>query len=336
MSGTIHDVLSYFREEAFHSRDLGDKFERLIAGYLTREPKYADLFGGKVWLWTEWPHHNKMPDTGIDLVAEETATGDVWAIQCKFWQPDSYVPKADIDSFLATSSKHPFKKRLIVSTTDKWTSNAEDTIRNQQIPVVRMGISDLVESAIDWSDFKLSRPADLKLRDKKKLRKHQEAALNDVLGGLKQADRGKLIMACGTGKTFTALKIAEKLAPDAGTVLFLVPSISLISQSLTEWCNEAERPLSPFAVCSDPKVGRNDEEDISTSDLAYPAHTNARLLAQQVKQKRTIDKKHVTVIFSTYQSIAVISEAQKKFGLPEFDIVTRTIGRANTTTRNTS
>ncbi len=129
MSGTIHDVLSYFREEAFHSRDLGDKFERLIASYLTHDPKYADLFGGNVWLWTEWPHHNKMPDTGIDLVAEETATGDVWAIQCKFWQPDSYVPKADIDSFLATSSKHPFKKRLIVSTTDKWTSNAEDNLR---------------------------------------------------------------------------------------------------------------------------------------------------------------------------------------------------------------
>jgi predicted helicase len=160
MSGTIHDILAYFREEAFHSRDLGDKFERLIAGYLTREPKYADLFGGKaeaqrrrgsagtaaIWLWTEWPHH-KIQDTGIDLVAEETATGDLWAIQCKpsptrrrcrvrqFWQPDAYVPKGDIDSFLATSSKHPFKKRLIVSTTDKWTTNAEDTIRDQQIPV---------------------------------------------------------------------------------------------------------------------------------------------------------------------------------------------------------
>src|SRR5206468_78840 len=94
-------------------------------------------------------------------------------------------------------------------------------------------------------------------------------------------DRGKLIMACGTGKTFTALKIAETLVPKRGAVLFLVPSISLISQTLTEWSNECERPLHSFAVCSDSKVGRDETEDISTRDLAFPAHTNAKQLARQ-------------------------------------------------------
>jgi predicted helicase len=316
----IHGILAHFREEKASNRDLGDKFERLIAGYLCREPKYADLFGGRVWLWTEWPHH-KIQDTGIDIVAEETATGDVWAIQCKFWQPDSYVPKGDIDSFLATSGKHPFKKRLIVSTTDKWTKNAEDVIHNQHPEVIRIGVSDLADSAIDWSSFNLARPADLKKIPPNKPRPHQEAAIADVLKGLKQADRGKLIMACGTGKTFTALKIVEKLVPDAGSVLFLVPSINLISQSLTHWMRDAERPLIPFAVCSDPKVGSNDAEDILTSDLAFPAHTNPRLLAQQITLTKAKFKKHITVIFSTYQSIDRISEAQKTFGLAEFDIV---------------
>jgi predicted helicase len=316
----IHGILAHFREEKASNRDLGDKFERLIAGYLCREPKYADLFGGRVWLWTEWPHH-KIQDTGIDIVAEETATGDVWAIQCKFWQPDSYVPKGDIDSFLATSGKHPFKKRLIVSTTDKWTKNAEDVIHNQHPEVIRIGVSDLADSAIDWSSFTLARPADLKNIPPNKPRPHQDAAIADVLKGLKQADRGKLIMACGTGKTFTALKIVERLVPDAGSVLFLVPSINLISQSLTHWMRDAERPLSPFAVCSDPKVGSNDAEDILTSDLAFPAHTNPRLLAQQITLTKAKFKNHITVIFSTYQSIDRISEAQKTFGLAEFDIV---------------
>jgi hypothetical protein len=139
---------------------------------------------------------------------------------------------------------------------------------------------------------------------------------------LKKAERGKLIMACGTGKTFTALKLAEKIVPEGGNVLFLVPSISLISQTLTEWAGQSENPLNCFAVCSDPKAGakRIEEEDISTQDLAFPAHTNARLLVKQITGIKRVKKQNVTVIFSTYQSIGVISEAQK-IGLEEFDLV---------------
>jgi predicted helicase len=322
MSQTIHDILESFREEAANKRDLGDKFERLIASYLTKDPLYADLFGVNVWLWTEWPHRGNKPDTGIDIVAEERATGDVWAIQCKFFMPDHNLQKEDIDSFFTASGKDPFKHRMIVSTTDKWSKNAEDALEHQQIPVTRLRVQDLDQSPIDWSDYKLNRPQDIKLKPKKKLRKDQEVALADVQAGLKKADRGKLIMACGTGKTFTALKIAEARVPAGGNVLYLVPSISLISQSLTEWSAEAERPISPFAVCSDPKVGRHNEtEDIRTHDLAFPAHTNPRLLAQQIKATKTLSKKNITVIFSTYQSIAVISEAQKRFGLADFDLV---------------
>jgi len=114
MKQTIHDILKFFREEAANNRDLGDKFERLIAAYLTKDPFYAGLFGNKVWLWQEWPGRGNKTDTGIDIVTEEVATGDVWAVQCKFLDPDTYLQKDGVDKFLATSGKEPFKHRLIV------------------------------------------------------------------------------------------------------------------------------------------------------------------------------------------------------------------------------
>ena len=319
---TIRDILEYFREEARNNRDLGDKFERLIAAFLTKDPYYATHFSD-VWLWMEWPGRNNMGDTGIDLVAQERATGDFTAIQCKFLDPDSWLQKENIDSFFTASGKKPFTQRMIICTTDKWGRNALDACENQQPPVQKLRFQDLDDSVIDWADFKINRPQDIKFKAKKKLRPHQISARDDVQKGFKTADRGKLIMACGTGKTFTALKIAEELVPAGGQVLFLVPSISLISQTLGEWCSQSEKPLNAFAVCSDPQAGvkKTDEEDIRTSDLAFPAHTNARKLVKEVELLRGKLKKNFTVIFSTYQSIKVISDAQKLFGLPEFDLV---------------
>lgn len=321
MSQTIHDLLQYFREEAASNRDLGDKFERLIASFLTKDPLYAELYSN-VWLWMEWPGRGNQPDTGIDLVAEERATGDLTAIQCKFFDPAHQLQKADIDSFFTASGKAPFTRRLIVSTTDKWSKHAEEACTHQQIPVSRLRVQDLDESPIDWSDFKINRPQSIKLKKKKEIRPHQSIAVDKVLAGFKEVDRGKLIMACGTGKTFTGLKIAESFVPEGGNVLFLVPSISLLSQTLTEWTAEAKNPLSSFAVCSDSKVGskKKEEEDITTHDLAFPAHTNARLLVKQFQGGKAVRKSNITVVFSTYQSIAVVAEAQK-LGLPEFDLV---------------
>lgn len=321
MKQTIHDILGIFRDEAASNRDLGDKFERLIAAFLTKDPLYAELYSD-VWLWQEWPGRANKPDTGIDLVARERATGDFTAIQCKFLDPSHHLQKEDIDSFFTASGKAPFTRRLIVSTTDKWSKHAEDACAGQQIPVFRLRVQDLDESPIDWSDFKINRPQDIKLKKKKEIRPHQKTAHDKVLDGFKKADRGKLIMACGTGKTYTALKIAESFVPDGGNVLFLVPSISLLSQTLTEWTAEAKRPISSFAVCSDAKVGakKSEEEDITTHDLAFPAHTNARLLAKQIGGIKAIRKDNITVIFSTYQSISQVAEAQK-FGAPKFDLI---------------
>ena len=315
---TIHDILAEYASSARHTREKGDRFERLVAGYLRTEPLYQSKFSD-VWLWQDWPERGNRPDTGIDIVARERDTGDYCAIQCKFYDTTHTIQRQDIDSFFTASGQAPFKSRIIVSTTDKWSVHAENALREQSIPVARLRVQDFAESAIDWSRFSLDRPDEFTIRTKKALRQHQQKALNAVEKGFASSDRGKLIMACGTGKTYTSLKIAEKLVPEGGLVLFLVPSISLLSQTVKEWTIEASVPLRSYAVCSDVKVGeRKVSEDISVHDLAFPATTNARSLVTHVNAN--FAGKPLTVIFSTYQSIQVLSDAQK-MGLPDFDLI---------------
>ena len=319
----IRGVLDYFRQEALSSRDLGDKFERLIADYLVTDPIYADQYDA-VWLWPEWPNRWGS-DTGIDIVARERLTGDYHAIQCKFFDPAHTLQKGDIDAFFTASGKtfstsqgvRSFTCRIIVSTTDKWSNHAEEALTGQTIPVIRLGVKELADSPVDWSQYKPHRPSKLALKAKKTPRPDQEEAISDVLEGFKTHNRGKLIMACGTGKTFTSLKIAEALSGDIGIALFLVPSISLLSQTLREWTAETKRKFHAFAVCSDTKVGRH-QEDMAVHDLALPATTDPKRLADAVKI--LCGKRRTTYIFSTYQSIAVVAAAQKA-GLPEFDLI---------------
>lgn len=317
-----------FREDARSNRDLGDRFERLVAAFFRSDPLYADRFSD-VWLWNQWPDKGRVGDVGIDLVAKERATGAYCAIQCKFYLPEHTISKEDIDSFFTAAGRNPFTSCMIVSTTDRWGKNAEDAL-HQSKPVVRIGLRDLRASPIDWSKFDPKRTTTLGLQPKKELRPHQEAAIRDVLKGFKESERGKLIMACGTGKTFTALRLAEKVAP-GGHVLFLVPSLSLMSQSLREWTAESKKPIHALAVCSDVNIGKrtikgeDDRADITVWDLAFPATTSAKQVVTQYEaiQKQAMKDNaadRMTVVFSTYQSIDAISKAQKA-GLPQFDLV---------------
>lgn len=315
---TIHHILDELAEAATDHRDKGGKFERLIRAYLTTDPLYVSRYSD-VWLWTDWPDRGGKADTGIDLVAKERDTGAMVAIQCKFYAPSYTLQKGDIDSFFTASGKAPFASRLIVSTTDKWSKHAEDALDAQQIPCARLRVQDLEDSAVDWSKFTLAKPDQVVLRTKKKPFKHQQAALKAVAQGFKDHERGKLIMACGTGKTYTSLKVVEQETPSDGLVLFLVPSISLLSQTLKEWTAQATDEIRAFAVCSDTKVGKH-SEDIAVHDLAFPATTDAKRLGQAIAARPKGDKRR-TVIFSTYQSIDVISQAQKKHGLGDFDLI---------------
>lgn len=318
---SIYDVLDDLRYRFPGNRERGDAFERLTQQFLTTDPLYASRFT-KVWLWQEWPDRKGKVDTGIDLVAE-TVDGFA-AVQCKFYEEHYPVSKEDIDTFLSASGKHPFTERLVVSTTDKWSNHAEDSLADQRVPVARIGVADLAESAVDWSAFQPQKPsARLRLAPKKKLRPHQIAALDDVFEGFRNSDRGKLIMACGTGKTFTSLKAAERVAEEAPTrhasALFLVPSISLLNQTLREWTAETELSIRSFAVCSDVKVGkRSANEDIRVHDLDIPATTDAQKLAAAMSATaRDVD---LTVVFSTYQSIDAVAAAQAA-GVAAFDLI---------------
>jgi predicted helicase len=319
---TIAGLLDKIYFTSGSEAEKGSRFEKLIVAYLQTAGQYAGRFSD-VRLWQDWEGRQGEADTGIDIVATDKLTGELWAIQCKFYSPNHYLDKAHIDSFFTASGKQGFSQRLIVSTTDRWSSNAEAALVGQQIPVTRIGLADLLESDIDWAAVDFERPSILPTTTKKRLRPHQKQALVDVFKGFETYDRGKLIMACGTGKTFTALKIAEQLATEQKakpiSVLFLVPSISLLNQSLREWTNEAEVPFRAFAVCSDTKVGKRvNTEDISAHDLIYPATTDTAVLVKQMALMA--QHQQFTVVFSTYQSIETVAAAQAG-GMADFDLI---------------
>ncbi len=328
MMTDLQQLLADFRDQTLTERDKGTSFEKLMIQYFKTEPLYKQLYAS-VLTYSDWVEQfgdelgvaNKK-DTGIDLVAM-TPDKQFHAIQCKNYSSDYTIKKSDIDSFFTASGKSYFSQRIIVATTDKWTENAHQSLENQNPPVSKIDLHHLEHSVIDWSQYREdTRPT---LKRQKELYPHQESALSSVVKGLGSADRGKLIMACGTGKTFTSLKIAEAMAGKGKRVLFLVPSLSLLSQTLTEWTQEASVPLISFAVCSDSAVGKRAKDDdriiTGVSDLQYPATTNATSLQKQMAKHHSDDA--MTVVFSTYHSIAVLNEAQKtgEHPIPDFDLI---------------
>lgn len=319
----LQRLLDTYRSAARTEREKGTYFEDLIRCYLSNEPRYRDLYE-KVWTYADWAYQQgwRAQDTGIDLVARTRDTNEYHAIQCKLYAQDYRVRKSDIDSFFTASGKRPFTHRLIVASTNDWSVNADDALRDQQPPVTKIDLQTLEESQIDWSQYEPQQEPEL--HAKKSLRPHQETALADVINGLQDADRGKLIMACGTGKTFVSLKIAETRGGPGKRILFMVPSLALLSQALTEWTQQSETPLSSFAVCSDSDVGKlrtKNEDAVQTlvHELQYPATTNAKRLAEEMHKRH--HESQMSVVFSTYHSIQVISDAQREHGLPEFDLV---------------
>ncbi len=333
-------ILTKYRKDSFSERDKGDRFERLMQAYLKTDPKYAYLFK-KVWLWNEFPGRGDFGggDTGIDLIAL-TLDGNYWAIQCKCFQESAAIDKPAVDSFLSTSSREfkdenlqttSFAQRLWISTTNKWGLNATEAIKNQSPPVIRLNLFELQESAVDWQKLDQGIHGEASRTPKKTLRPHQQEALDKTHEHFKTADRGKLIMACGTGKTFNSLRIAEHETNGKGLILFLVPSIALLGQTLREWSSDANEPINAVCICSDSEVSRKkskneDSDSYSIVDLALPASTDVSSILRQFKHIEANGHAGLTVVFSTYQSIAVIARAQAELqksnnSYGEFDLI---------------
>lgn len=319
---TFQDVLNKFRATSFSEHQKGTQFERLMRSWLISDPRYSNLTD--VWLWSDFPSKGDFggKDTGIDLVAR-TDDGEYWAIQCKCYKEDAVIDKPAVDSFLATSSRTfkdvdtlqttSFARRLWISTTNHWGTNAEEAIRNQNPPLNRVGLVDLQTSPVDWDKLMKGIEGKAALQKGKQPMEHQLKAMSAAHDYFTDHDRGKLIMACGTGKTYTSLKIAEMMLPEKGLVLFMVPSISLLGQTLNAWCADATRPIKGICICSDSKASRKIKKEFddtldSVIDLAVPATTNPKSIARQLKAYRSHNG--LTVVFSTYQSIEAVYAAQ--------------------------
>ncbi len=303
-----------------------------MQGYLKTTSLYANRLE-EVWLWMEFPFHDQFggKDTGIDLVAR-TVEGEYWAIQCKCYAADTFINKPDVDTFLATSGKRfetefgmtGFAQRLWISTTNKWNSTAEQTIRNQNPPVTRLNLIDLENDDVNWSSLEQGLFGVASRSKPFAIREHQQEAIDqahayfkiDEATGQPAHTRGKLIMACGTGKTFTSLRIAENETGGRGLVLFLVPSIALLGQTLRSWLQQSQEPMTAVCICSDPQVSKQtekkDNDTTSVIDLALPASTDVPSIVKQLQHARRHNAEGLTVVFSTYQSIDVISRAQQQ------------------------
>ncbi len=321
---SFRDLLTRLGGQAESTAQKGQVFERLVKAFLEQDKAQSDKFD-KVWLWSEWEGNQNQHDIGIDLVARERDSGELVAIQCKFYRPGTAIALDQLNKFLAAYSVDTFSRGIFVSTSGKWTANAEKALSDRKDkPVSRWGPDDFEKSSIDWSKFSFDRPSEMAQKEPKALREYQKKALDDVIEGFKEHDRGKLIMACGSGKTFTALHIAERMAGAGGKVLFLTPSLSLLSQALGDWTQDADLPLTTIPVCSDAKIeggqskDSEDSEDISIYDLKWPASTKQDELRRRFERASRGDA--MTVVFSTYQSLNVVSDAQDA-GLPAFDLI---------------
>ena len=314
----FQSVLNYIREHARSERQKGDYFERLMLKYFTEDPDYKDQFS-EVYLWKQWAELRTDfdgTDIGVDLVAEKH-DGEYCAIQCKCYAPDTRISKPAIDSFISASASETFTSRILVNTGGELGENALRTITplGDKFRIIRF--RDLEDSHFEWPDLSIQQPEQLTYKQRAfTLKNHQQEAFDDVINGFKASDRGKLIMACGTGKTFTALKIAEHIAGINGRVLYLVPSISLLSQAMREWSEQRGVPHSYIGICSDTRAGST-SEDSSVQELKIPVTTDPSEISRAL---HNTDTRKMTVVFCTYQSLPRI-EAVQKSGAPTFDII---------------
>ena len=317
-SSGFQSALAYIREKAQSEYHKGKLFERLMQRYLSVDPVYKDRFS-EIWLWSEWAEHRTEfdgVDIGIDLVAEEQE-GGYCAIQCKCYAPDTRITKGHLDSFLGAASLDPFTSKIIVDTGGEWGENARRIIEPHGETCTLIRSSDLESSPINWPDLSRQAPEELDSREIVfNLRDYQQEAYDDVIEGFSDADRGKLIMACGTGKTFTALRIAEEIAGVGGRVLYLVPSIGLFSQTMREWAEQKTISHRYIGICSDIQAG-NTDEDVSMLELEIPVTTKLSKIYKALRGKKPDT---MTVVFCTYHSLPLVEEVQD-MDAPAFDIV---------------
>lgn len=326
---TFDELVEQIDENLSKQRERGTAFEKMVVAYLKNEPAYKQKFED-VWMLNEVPAKYEISkrDTGVDIVAKDY-DGNLTAVQAKFYK--GKVSKAGIDSFVAETGKNKYSAGILVSSTDDWNRNARAELEDTTKPFSIIGLSQLRHAHFDWQKFEFAKEnKDLSDRKVKQLRNYQTIAIDNSLKYFATHDRGKLIMAPGTGKTFTSLKIAEALMRKqkkaSFNVLYLVPSIQLLSQTLFSWNNDVSNSIhmTSFSVVSDTKANKKkskDDDDLGAKDIGFEPTTNVQDLVNHYKLVEGHNlSSDMRVVFSTYQSIKVIEDAQK-LGYPEFDLI---------------
>ena len=330
---TFNQILAKFRNESLTQSEKGTKFERLIKNWFRTDPRYKNDIE-EIWLWEEFPYRKSIGthDIGIDLVIK-TKEQQYWAVQCKFYDDQTTIQKKDIDSFISCCGKTFFDENnnkqafsvgywVDTSLNSKWTKHAEEISTNQNnFQFHRISKQSLEESDVNWNLLLGGKYAQEARLAPKKLLDHQVEAIDAARKYFieENHERGKLVMACGTGKTFTSLKMMESLLNSKGMVLFMVPSIALLGQSLNAWKSDAAQDFTAICICSDSKASREisdnkkaNKGDLildSVEDLAVPACTNVESIKKQMLKARNSNHEFI-VVFSTYQSIDAVSQAQ--------------------------
>ena len=308
------EALTILRDRATSQYGKGRSFERLMQSALTREPDIWRHRFAQVWMWDEWPERDGS-DTGIDLIGEER-DGGLCAIQCKFFTPDRPVPKSAIDSFMTKSEPARYTSRLIINTGGPIQGNTLKTLQaSPKVPRI-LQPDELNSWDVDWTVF-VDAPESLVFPARKPYTPfpYQQEAIDAVCTGFATHDRGQLILPCGTGKTAVTLWIAERLVGVGGRVLYLVPSISLMAQTMREWSAQQRVPLRFRGICSDTRVARVDE-DASLMELDWPVTTDRDRIQAALQEPQA---EYMTVVFCTYQSLPLVAQAQAG-GAPTFDL----------------
>ena len=304
---TARVILDRIRTDSRDESEKGRWFEQLFKRIALQQPEF-EIDG--IWRWPDWPEREALTgldgrDIGIDLVARRTS-GEWVAIQCKCYEERHLLAKGEIDKFLGGSQNPVFRLRWIVATC-RWGPNAERAIQNAHPQITQIDFREYLDVQVEEQDARrpVQEPWPL-----------QVEAIEDAVAGLANHDRGRLIMACGTGKTFASLRIAEQIVTDGQRILFAAPTIALVSQARREWLRQTTRKLECIVVCSDSTAGgRNENEDIRISELECPVSTDPAEIARSL-----VDDGPTRVVFCTYHSLGRVTEAQANHNAPEFEL----------------
>lgn len=319
---SVFDALDPIVNSSVSEREKGAKYEAACVWFLRNDPYWSQKFDKvgtieQALKWQDCPVHDTQ-DTGIDLVALDGANGEWWAIQCKCYDGEKTLPKGICDSFFARALGDSSISQYMIMTSAKGPGkHLEKQIENTGAMLV--DTAKMEASRLDWSPFVYG--VESIERETYDPRPHQREAIEGIESAFAENDRCKVIMACGTGKTLMSLRLAEDYLNGSGLVLFCAPSISLVGQSMREWLSQSRANLSPLVVCSDSKASRQEDAiPMTLASFEYPATTDSKRLMEHYAASRRRNPDGLVVVFSTYQSIDVIHQAQE-MGLPEFDLV---------------